>query len=348
MSFSSNVRGKPFASTTMMKLTPSHCTFLRFFSSLLHPLSPRGKLVYLGLEGLRATNRLIEAAAKFDEKTVLRDKIVRLATTRDHVTTLRETSLALPQLTTWLSPTDDVTLKSYDILGALVLHSGCKVVYMPSYLRGLWQACESAGSGQKKWVQDDTCSNANFDWRERLAEFDCVILAAGAALFQTSIVYQRDFPVQLVRGQSIELTLPEDVDFPNALLCGKYVSPLPQQNRVLIGATHEYKEVPLSPGQVEAELKDRSYDFASTIWNHGMIDRITSGYRAQTNRGKNGRLPIIGRYDTAIHHNAWIFTGLSSRGLLYHGIFGDKLSDLVLGGNNEEESSDLDWWRTSR
>lgn len=312
-------------------------------------MSPRGKLVHLGLEGLNATNRLIEVAAQYQKNTVLRDRIVRIATSPDHVRTLRKTSLTLPQLTTWLSPQDAVKLKVFgyveDILGALILHSGCRVVHIPSYLRGLWQACESTGSGKKEWIQDDTCCLAGFSWCDRLAEFDCVILAAGAGLFQSSIVDQSDLPVQVVRGQSVEIKLPEDMHLPNALLCGKYVSPLPQQNRVLIGATHEYKEVPLTQDQVKDELKERSYYFSSTIWNRGVVDRITAGYRAQTNRGKNGRLPIIGRFNSTIHDNAWIFTGLSSRGLLYHGIFGAELSDMILGGNNKLESFDLDWWR---
>jgi glycine/D-amino acid oxidase-like deaminating enzyme len=64
-------------------------------------------------------------------------------------------------------------------------------------------------------------------------------------------------------------------------------------------------------------------------------------------RGGVGRLPIIGSFDTSLHSNAWIFTGLSSQGLLYHGLFGDFVSDLMLSGGNaaEDESPEIIWWR---
>jgi glycine/D-amino acid oxidase-like deaminating enzyme len=176
-----------------------------------------------------------------------------------------------------------------------------------------------------------------------------VVLAAGAGLFQSLVVDKNaGLPVQLVRGQSIEMTLDGDYEGHsiNALLCGKYISPLPEPNRVLIGATHEFMSDPLDRDQVEKELRDRSYIFASSVWDNGTIDRITSGYRIQSNRGKHGRLPIIGQYQSPHHPNTWIFTGLSSRGLLYHGIFGEFLSDMILGDANMTSLPvEIDWWK---
>jgi glycine/D-amino acid oxidase-like deaminating enzyme len=58
-----------------------------------------------------------------------------------------------------------------------------------------------------------------------------------------------------------------------------------------------------------------------------------------------GRMPIIGRFHTPIHADSWIFTGLSSRGLLYHGVFGEILTSMILGIDDKEfEHPDLDWW----
>mmetsp|Transcript_25851 Transcript_25851/g.60868 ORF Transcript_25851/g.60868 Transcript_25851/m.60868 type:complete len:130 (-) Transcript_25851:2082-2471(-) len=113
------------------------------------------------------------------------------------------------------------------------------------------------------------------------------------------------------------------------------------------GATHEFKEIPLQPNEVELELKERSYHFASGIWDKGTIDKVTTGCRVQSNRGPCGRLPIVGQVETHHHHNSWVFTGLSGRGMLYHGIYGKLLSDLISG--IEAEDSDLNenmhWWR---
>jgi len=220
---------------------------------------------------------------------------------------------------------------------------------MPSYLKGLWSACQSTGDGQKKWIQDENFALAGYPWNERLAEYDCVVFAAGAGLFQSSMLDTDIFEkkTQLVRGQSIEMTVDNEdhLVVENALLCGKYVSPLPENNRVLIGATHEYKREPLTRDEVEAELRDRSHAFASAIWTKGSIDQITSGYRVQSNRGKHGRLPIIGSFESRYHSNSWIFTGLSSRGLLYHGVFGDMLSDMIIGRMKENDFADIDWWK---
>ena len=64
-------------------------------------------------------------------------------------------------------------------------------------------------------------------------------------------------------------------------------------------------------------------------------------------------MPMIGRYICAgnggiQHHNSWMFTGLSSRGLIYHGLFGRWLANAVLQGDEEvlrEEFNDFDWWK---
>ena len=114
-----------------------------------------------------------------------------------------------------------------------------------------------------------------------------------------------------------------------------------------IGATHEFKEEPLKPNEVEDELKERSYHFASEVWDNGTIDRVTSGTRVQSNRGPCGRLPIVGKLKNCHHHNSWVFTGLSGRGMLYHGIYGDLLSNLILGNMNEDSDhkKNMDWWR---
>ena len=114
---------------------------------------------------------------------------------------------------------------------------------------------------------------------------------------------------------------------------------------MLIGATHEFSDVPLDPDQVAAELRRRTSPFASDIWENGTIDRLTCGYRVQSNRGRHGRLPIVGKVDESFHGNAWIYTGLSSRGLLYHGIFGEILASKILQTESEYNVVDLDWWK---
>jgi glycine/D-amino acid oxidase-like deaminating enzyme len=169
----------------------------------------------------------------------------------------------------------------------------------------------------------------------------------------------------------------------DALLCGKYVSPLPPSiedvtttssntRRYVIGATHEYQSIPLSANEVQEELKSRTYQMAKQLWDIGSIDKITCGVRVQSSRGKYGCMPIVGRINTTTissttsssssasnttatttttgisHHNTWIFTGLSSRGLIYHGLFGSWLATAILHNdetNIRDKFPEFDWWR---
>jgi glycine/D-amino acid oxidase-like deaminating enzyme len=187
-------------------------------------------------------------------------------------------------------------------------------------------------------------------------------------------------PVQLVRGQSMEVTLMKPL--PHAFLCGKYISPLPQHSdqihRALIGSTHEFSSIPLSKEQVITDLQSRTQDFApfrynndtadpplsNTTWSNNVIsvDRITCGYRVQSTRSDYGRRPIIGKIPLHSNHHAttttttmnttsndWIFTGLSSRGLLYHGLYGQLLANAIRQNDESvllETCPDILWWKS--
>ena len=48
------------------------------------------------------------------------------------------------------------------------------------------------------------------------------------------LVEESELPVTLVRGQAVELVA-KDIQLDHAMLGGKYVSPLPDRNRILIG-----------------------------------------------------------------------------------------------------------------
>lgn len=312
--------------------------------SLVHPLSPKGKLVHLGLEGLAVTNSLVKAVREHRSDCVLQEEIYRVAVNDDHVSTLKQSAERLPELTQWVEARDLPMDCPSDVLGGLRLHSGCKVINVPSYLEGLWEVIRFTGTGWREWRVLQPSSD-DVDWVNELKDFDTVVLSAGSGLFQDAIISE-ELPMQLVRGQSIEMTLnKEKCDF--AMLCGKYISPLLEPSRILIGATHEFKEVPLDRRQVYSELRERSDAFASNLWEDGVVDNITSGVRVQSNRGPYGRLPMIGNFKSSLHSNAWIFTGLSSRGLIYHGLFGEILASRILNLETEYEQSGLDWWRNN-
>ena len=357
---------------------------------LIHPFSPRGKMIHFGLSALDHSNHLIAMASKHEPQCILRPNLYRIALDDKNVKQLQYTSDTYPNIATWI-PKDDMNDRfGIHSLGGIELGNGCKVIHVPTYLKGLWEECKmkaNAITGSIKWElihmpptngsmkqqgerMEELSINkwTNFDaMNDHLAQYDAVILSAGADIINDQLISREDvqLPVQLVRGQSVELSLTAEqkdhsVQSNEAFLCGKYVSPLPadvndsKSRRYVIGATHEFKEEALNPEEVINELKSRTYQLAKHIWDNGKIDRLTTGVRMQSNRGKFGRIPIIGKYnnsaskDTIKHHNTWIFTGLSSRGLIYHGIFGRWLANAILNDNEEnirEEFADFDWWQ---
>ena len=190
------------------------------------------------------TNRLVDVAAAYQPRIVLRNEIFRVALDETHVSTLKQTARNVPMLCEWMDRDrlDSHLLQGNDnVLGALRMHGGCKVIDVPSYLKGLWQACQlvtakTDAKTRTQWIVDEQCTSQNYNWKQRLANFDAVIFSAGAGLFE-QLLPTKGLPIHLVRGQAIELELENDVTIDDAFLCGKYVSPLPERNRALIGTS---------------------------------------------------------------------------------------------------------------
>lgn len=334
---------------------------------LMHPFSPRGKIIHFGEPALEISKVLVKAAAKHKPDCVLRDHLFRVALTSKNVSQLQDTASKYGTLATWLSQEDLYNNYGIDCLGGLKLSNGCQVIHVPTYLEGLLIETVSKASqltsGNVEW---ELIKPNDKEVDQKLQQHDSIIMSAGSGLLHDDLVEEDSLPVQLVRGQSIELEMANKSDekATSAILSGKYISPLPSltqegndstvsSQRYVIGATHEFKPTPLPSSEVKEELRTRTYQLATHLWEEGKVDKITTGVRMQSNRGIYGRMPIIGQYnlkesDIINHDHKWIFTGLSSRGLIYHGLFGKWLANAVLNDSEEclqDEFEDFDWWR---
>jgi len=324
---------------------------------LLHPFSPSGKLIYQGTQGLHETNKMIASAQAFQPSCILSQHLYRIAMSSSHVIQLKETARLYPQWATWMDmgdlrkngllkdDDDDLSRKS-TVLGGLLLTNGCKVIHVKNYLKGLWSSCQDIASKQGTSIAWSLCLDST-PAPSHLQEFDTVVFSAGSGLFTDRLLQESavQFPIQLVRGQSVEFSLEhQDCGPIQPVLCGKYVAPWNTDlcNRVIVGATHEYSSQALDSTSVMEELRDATIHMCPQVWQHGKVVSITQGYRVQSQRGKDGRLPIVGRIELpSIGKDCWIFTGLSSRGLLYHGIFGSYLSTALMKGSDEDLPK---WW----
>jgi glycine/D-amino acid oxidase-like deaminating enzyme len=145
-----------------------------------------------------------------------------------------------------------------------------------------------------------------------------------------------------------------------ALLCGKYVSPLPSDpNLYLVGATFKTTQCLRKSSLRNCKSSQKLFHSFVEEYQRRASD---AGYRVQSGRGQLGRMPIIGRLPTSTnadpasdehlqetsHGNTWIFTGESSRGLLYHAPYGDILTDALLAGSEaptHHRCKELMWWK---
>ncbi|GAX13514.1 hypothetical protein FisN_27Lu010 [Fistulifera solaris] len=305
---------------------------------LLHPLSPRGKLVYRGIKGLYETNALLRVTVP----AIVKDRLYRVATTEAQAITFQLTAQKIPRICEWIAANEMQRICQSDtVYGGLVLQNGCKVVDVPAYLKGLWSACEHLAQEKNCQLTWTVTENAAIN------QDDIIVYTAGSGLFEpNSLLSAPTFPMQLVHGQSLVIRCNNNNNLKDALLCGKYISPLKDPSLVLVGSTHEFRDDLLSPEEVIHELRERTSAVAPHLWEDYIVEKITKGTRVQSERGKHGRLPIVGKLPG--NKQRWVLTGLSSRGLLYHALYGKMLAKAILQGS-EDCLTELDdgilWWK---
>lgn len=270
----------------------------------MHSKNPRGSnLVHRGREGLEASMELI--------RTVEGDSKISLIIT------------------------DRVEYTSGEV------NQGAVVVDVPAYLRGL--ACMLSSEGV-----EFVSAAADFHDTVSDSRYDATIIASGAATPMKAFVGDLEGGprVHFVRGQSVLFQPVPDNAVPQAVatakVFGHYV--LPQRGQgALVGSTREWEESPPAPWfraevEVLAELKEKSLPHASDLWDSSSytVEKILRGTRVQVDRTDTGRLPIVAKLNGAGGRgNRYLFSGLGSRGLLYHVVYGRDVAEMVVRGLEE-------------
>ncbi len=170
-------------------------------------------------------------------------------------------------------------------------------VYSRMYLQELKKACSRAKFIQHKITQI-----------QELEPFDRAILTMGAE----SVV-----PVKKTIGQSLICRWKERL--PMSLLSDCHITPTEDPEFCQIGSTYEHTEKP-DPQKALALL-----DKAARIYppaKEFKIVEIRTGVRASP---KMGHQPVFAK----IGPKYWVFTGLGSRGLMYHALLAKKLVMMI-------------------
>lgn len=172
-------------------------------------------------------------------------------------------------------------------------------VFSKKYLQGLKKACYKAKIIQH-WVQN----------LEELKEFDRIIFTTGSDTLTWA-----SLPLKKTIGQCLVCQHDEPLSY--SLLSEGHITVTEDPGICLVGSTYEHTEKP--DPQKALSLIDQVAKFYPKAKAFKVLE-ILSGVRIAP---KVGYKPIIEK----IGDNTWVFTGLGSRGLIYHSLLASAFVD---------------------
>ncbi|MBM3183698.1 MAG: FAD-binding oxidoreductase [Chlamydiae bacterium] len=180
-------------------------------------------------------------------------------------------------------------------------------LYSRLYLQGLWKGCENRGV---KLVQERISNLAS------LQQFDQIVLTMGFESLQII----PNLPLEVTKGQTILCRIKERLPF--SLVSLGHITPTEDPALCQIGSTYERAYQSLEPTQdVILDLKQKITPFYPEADALEVIE-IRAGCRISRPYGYR---PIMEKIDP----KTWVFTGLGSRGMLYHAMCGKKIAELI-------------------
>ncbi len=176
------------------------------------------------------------------------------------------------------------------------------------YMKGLWMLCESKG------VQFEKRCLASL---QELDAYTFIIIALGA---DTQLLPELShLPLTRIKGQILEFAWPEGVPLPRTAVNSQvYLLPDPITNTCLVGSTFERHFSDAGPDIERAmALLHPKLCAMYPAFAHAQPLRCMTGVRASA--------PQHMPYVKAITPRCWVFSGLGSKGLLYHALIAKTL-----------------------
>lgn len=261
-------------------------------TGLLHPFA--GKTASRSWEadaGMEATRELLKISEDALGKPVARHTgIFRPAVTSEQKTDFRKNKEAL-----W----KEISFQSKKFEG-LWIQEGI-TVFSRRYLEGLWLACEKKG--------------AVFVREPFSGEFDRIVLAVGSEIDQFEEC--KRLKMRTAIGQSLLCRWDEPLPF--SVSSQGYIAVTESDTFCQVGSTYEHTKEP-DPQKARALLDKVSLFYPQAV--NFKIEEIRSGKRIAP---LEGHKPVVAQ----VSSKTWVFTGLGSRGLLYHALLGKELVRLL-------------------
>ncbi len=183
-------------------------------------------------------------------------------------------------------------------------------LYSRLYLRGLWKACTASGV---QWAQEKITS------LDILDSFDRVVLTTGFETMDFDLC--KELPLEATKGQTLICRWPERLPF--SLVSQGHITPTENPDLCQIGSTYERAYTNLEPDlSIASRLKEQAAQFYPPARDFEIVE-IRAGVRISRPKGYR---PIAKK----MNEKTWIFTGLGSRGMLYHGLIGKALAQAIV------------------
>lgn len=277
---------------------------------LLHPyMGPKASPPPYAEEGMQATKALLIIAEKAHGTPLSFPGILRPAVTAAQQEAFLKTAHKYPSTQWWEADLCQQHIADLLPYPALFIPEGL-TVDMQGYLEGLWKACQTHGATLIEEVIENS---------EALSSFDAIIIAAGHMTRHFA-----PLPLTPIKGQALLVRWPQDLPpLPFSLISSKYLSPSFTPGHALVAGTYERAFASENPDLAKA--KELLGQVATFYPNAATLEilQVRAGIRAST----PDHLPLIDQ----IAPNTWVFTGLGSKGLLYHALFAKRLVAKLCG-----------------
>lgn len=336
---------------------------------LFHPFAPRGNFIWKGREGFQAASEVLDKLRtaqlyKENDGFVRYGKhypILRPLYADDDNKSWLKTCKLHPELAKELPRSHYMSAigmterhePANNIVGCIALTESA-TVHAPRYLQSLWKYVE-LHSAKAQW-HTSVCSPE--DIHEKMAHHDVVIVAGG---FASTAFFSIEPKVKFVRGRNLHYRpkqphpeVASSMSAPSPVLSGEYIVPRyePLQEtaasfELIAGATHEHIPAPdkasvlnnlvqpldddinESIAAARPLLEDRLVKLYPHLHGAYQAYRVSSGIRLVTERTNLGRLPIVGKLSDRV----WVLTGLGSRGLVYHALMAQYLTQAIISND---------------
>jgi len=282
-------------------------------TGLLHPFPARDcKRSWRATEGMEAAAELLEAAEKVLGFPVCeRTGLLRIAVTEEQKEHYRKRAEEDPEAF-WLDDVRKKISKAAPTSGIWVQKA--ITVYSSSYLEGLWQCAEKAGAER---VLSSIKTLAELD------SFDAIVLAVGAGILEFQECCH--LPLKRTKGQALLCRWPKEKlgPLPCSLLSQGHITPTADPEVCQIGSTYERTFSSSDPDpKMALPLLEKAALFYPPARDFEVLE-IRSGVRISPSLGYR---PIA----APIAPKTWVFTGLGSRGMLYHALLGKELAKEIV------------------